>query len=54
LQDKEKLNRKDQFERLKNIYNFFEKLLNTYPIKKVGIEKLYFTKYNQNNAEFVY
>jgi crossover junction endodeoxyribonuclease RuvC len=54
LQDQDSPSRDDQFKRLLQIYNFFEKLIKTYPIKKVGIEKLYFTYYNQNNAEFVY
>jgi crossover junction endodeoxyribonuclease RuvC len=36
------------------IYDFFQDLLTTHEIQKVGIEKLFFTSYNQNNAEFVY
>ena len=54
LQNQENPSRYDQFERIKKIYDFFEDLIKKYPIKKVGLEKLYFTKYNQNNAEFVY
>ncbi len=54
LQNQENPSRDDQFKRLLQIYNFFEKIIKTHPIKKVGIEKLYFTQYNQNNAEFVY
>jgi crossover junction endodeoxyribonuclease RuvC len=46
--------RVSQFTRIKEIYDFFVKLLKKHTIKKVGVEKLFFTKYNQNNAEFVY
>ncbi len=46
--------RETQFERLIKISNFFDNLLKNYNIKYVGIEKLYFTQYNQSNAEFVY
>jgi hypothetical protein len=34
--------------------DFFEKLFKKDDIEKVAIEKLFFTDYNQNNAEFVY
>lgn len=41
---------------MKEIINFFEDLLNTYgnDIISAGVEQLFFTKFNQNNAEFVY
>jgi Holliday junction resolvasome RuvABC endonuclease subunit len=54
LQDKKSPSREDQFQRSNQILNFFENLLEKYPIEKVAIEKLFFTNYNQNNAEFVY
>lgn len=54
LQDKKSPTREDQFQRANEILNFFENLLNKYKIEKVSIEKLFFTNYNQNNAEFVY
>lgn len=46
--------RLDQFTRILKIYEFFEDIVNNYEINKVWIEKLYFTKFNQSNAEFVY
>ena len=54
LQDKKSPTREDQFQRANHILDFFEKLLKEYPIKKVAMEKLFFTDYNQSNAEFVY
>ena len=50
LQDKKSPTREDQFQRANQILEFFEK----YPVEKVAMEKLFFTDYNQNNAEFVY
>ncbi|MFA5747575.1 MAG: crossover junction endodeoxyribonuclease RuvC [Candidatus Absconditabacterales bacterium] len=52
--DQKSPTRIDQFERIKKIYDFFEQLIKKYKIKIVGIEKLFFTKFNQSNAEFVY
>lgn len=46
--------RADQFKRMEQTFNFFVKLLHQYQIQAVGIEKLFFTWRNQNNAEFVY
>ena len=54
LQDKKSPTREDQFQRANQILGFFEKLLNKYSVVKVAMEKLFFTDYNQNNAEFVY
>lgn len=54
LQKKESPTRIDQFDRANQILEFFEKLLEKYVIEKVAMEKLFFTSYNQNNAEFVY
>ncbi|MDR3169672.1 MAG: crossover junction endodeoxyribonuclease RuvC [Candidatus Peribacteria bacterium] len=54
LQEKKSPTRTDQFERVSQIYEFFEKLLTEHPITGIGIEKLFFTSFNQNNAEFVY
>lgn len=54
LQEEQNPSRYDQFNRIRKIYDLFENLIKTYPIKKVWIEKLYFTKYNKNNAEFIY
>ncbi len=54
LYEKPKANRKQSFERFVEIYNFFDELLKNFSVKNCGIEKLFFTKYNQANAEFVY
>jgi Holliday junction resolvasome RuvABC endonuclease subunit len=54
LQDKKSPTREDQFQRANQILEFFEKLLKKYSIEKVAMEKLFFTDYNQSNAEFVY
>ena len=54
LQDKKSPTREDQFQRANHILEFFDNLLLKYSIDKVAIEKLFFTNYNQSNAEFVY
>lgn len=54
LQDKKSPTREDQFRRANQILDFFKTLLDKYTIEKAAIEKLFFTNYNQNNAEFVY
>lgn len=54
LQEKKSPTREDQFQRANQIFDFFENLLEKYQIEKVAMEKLFFTTYNQNNAEFVY
>ncbi len=46
--------RMDQFARMHEIYEFFDKMIKKQPIRWVAIEKLYFTHSNQSNAEFVY
>ena len=47
-------NRIDNARRIFDISKFFDEILNKYDIKGVCIEKLFFTKFNQANAEFVY
>lgn len=54
LQEKKSPTREDQFERVVQIYDFFEKLVKEQKIEIVAMEQLFFTTYNQNNAEFVY
>jgi crossover junction endodeoxyribonuclease RuvC len=54
LQEKKSPTRADQFERVRQIYDFFENFIGMYAIEKVAIEQLFFTVYNQNNAEFVF
>jgi len=44
----------DQFERMREIKEFFTTLLKKYKIQTMCMEQLFFTKFNQNNAEFVY
>jgi Holliday junction resolvasome RuvABC endonuclease subunit len=34
--------------------DFFEDLIEKYEVQCVAMEKLFFTEYNQSNAEFVY
>lgn len=50
----DKNTRKWNYERIISIYDYFDKFTDQYKIKNVGIEKLFFTKFNQANAEFVY
>ena len=54
LQDKKSPTREDQFNRANQIFEFFEELLKKYQVEKIAMEKLFFTDYNQSNAEFVY
>ena len=54
LQKKTDPTRQDQFERMLQISTFFEALFKEKKIRIVSMEKLFFTKFNQNNAEFVY
>lgn len=56
LQDKKDVSREDQYDRMVKIVDFFQTMFEKYQnqITSVGIEKLFFTKFNQNNAEFVY
>jgi crossover junction endodeoxyribonuclease ruvC len=54
LQHQKAPTRYDQFERMSQIYDFFHTMFEQYPIEKVAMEKLFFTKFNQNNAEFVF
>lgn len=44
----------DQFERMREIEEYFSKLIKKYKIQTMCMEKLFFTKFNQNNAEFVF
>ena len=54
LQDKKSPTREDQFDRILQIYTFFEKLIKKHTIQTIAMEQLFFTKFNQNNAEFIY
>lgn len=54
LQHDTKLTREKQFARMEEIWTFFVDMLEKYPVSAVGMEKLYFTDRNMNNAEFVY
>lgn len=44
----------DQFERMREIEEYFTKLCKKHKIQTMCMEKLFFTRFNQNNAEFVY
>lgn len=46
--------RMGQFKRMREIEEYFTKLLKKYSIQTMCMEKLFFTKFNQNNAEFVF
>ena len=54
LQKKVSPMREDQYERMLQISDFFTELFEKYQVHTVSMEKLFFTKYNQNNAEFVF
>lgn len=54
LLEKKSPTRMDQFERMREIEAFFAKLFKKHTIQTVCMEQLFFTKFNQNNAEFVY
>lgn len=46
--------REDQYGRMDAIYQFFVTMVEKYDITAVWVEKLFFTRFNQANAEFVY
>ena len=54
LLEKKSPTRVDQFERMREIEEYFTKLLKKHNIQTMCMEQLFFTKFNQNNAEFVY
>ena len=54
LQKQVSPSREDQFQRMVQIMDFFEQIFKTQKIRIICMEKLFFTKFNQNNAEFVY
>ncbi len=54
LLDKKKPTRTDNFHKIYEIQQFFEKIIKNYDIKNICIEKLFFTNKNQANAEFVF
>lgn len=54
LLEKKSPTRQDQFERMIEIDEYFTTLIKKYKIQTMSMEKLFFTKFNQNNAEFVY
>lgn len=39
---------------MSQIFDFFQEMFQKNKIEKICMEKLFFTKYNQNNAEFVF
>lgn len=54
LQHKKNPSRQDQFERMSQIFDFFQDMFEKNKIEEISMEKLFFTKYNQSNAEFVF
>ncbi len=54
LLEKKSPTREDQFNRMREIEDYFIKLIKKNKIQTMCMEKLFFTKFNQNNAEFVF
>ena len=54
LQHQKAPTRTDQFQRVVQIYDFFSKIIQDHKVDCVTMEQLFFTKFNQSNAEFVY
>ncbi len=54
LLEKKSPTREDQFQRMVEIEKYFIKLIKKNKIQTLSMEKLFFTKFNQNNAEFVF
>lgn len=54
LLEKKSPTREDQFNRMREIEEYFIKLIKKHTIQTLSMEKLFFTKFNQNNAEFVF
>ena len=54
LQKKINPSREDQFQRMIEIEDYFKDIFEINKIDAVCMEKLFFTKYNKNNAEFVF
>lgn len=54
LLEKKSPTREDQFNRMREIEEYFIKLIKKNKIQTMCMEKLFFTKFNQNNAEFVF
>ena len=54
LLEKKSPTREDQYQRMIEIEEYFTKLIKKHKVQTMCMEKLFFTKFNQNNAEFVY
>lgn len=54
LLEKKSPTREDQYQRMIEIEEYFTKLIKKYEIQAMCMEQLFFTKFNQSNAEFVY
>ena len=54
LLEKKSPTREDQFNRMREIEDYFIKLIKKNKIQTMCMEKLFFTKFNQTNAEFVF
>jgi len=48
------VSREKNFERMLEIDNFFQDFFDKYQIKAIWMEKLFFTQFNQSNAEFIF
>lgn len=54
LLEKKSPTREDQYQRMIEIEEYFTKFIKKHKIQTMCMEQLFFTKFNQNNAEFVY
>lgn len=54
LDKKKSPTRLDYYDRISKIEDFFLDISDKYDISKISVEKLFFTNFNQSNAEFVY
>lgn len=52
--EKKKFDRVEQYHRMLEIHDFFEKLIKKYKITKISMEKYFITTFNLKNAEFIY
>lgn len=47
--------REEQYQRMNEIFDFFQEIYKKYPeIKVVSMERYFFTTFNKSNAEFIY
>jgi crossover junction endodeoxyribonuclease RuvC len=52
--EQKKFDRVEQYRRMLEIHNFFEKIIKKNKIQKIVMEKYFITSFNLKNAEFIY